>query len=76
MSPSIYAVVNSDGYITALVNAQLLPEIEKQANAVPAPDLNLPLVVGSVWRTVKGDWVQVPDPHAALIASTSAALEE
>ena len=75
MSSSIYAVVNGDGYITALVNSQLLPEIVNQANAVPAPDLNLPLKVGTVWRRVQGKWSQVPDPHGALIAGTSMALE-
>ncbi len=37
MNPTIYAVVNNDGYVTALVNALLLPEIVDQANVVPAP---------------------------------------
>ena len=75
MSSSIYAVVNRDGYITALVNAQLLPGIVDQVNAVPAPDLNLGLEAGMVWRRVENDWAQVPDPLAALLAGPSPALE-
>lgn len=61
MSSTIYAVVDSGGYVTALVNALLLPEIVNQANAVPAPDPNPFPDEGKVWRFVGGEWVQVPD---------------
>ncbi len=80
MNPTIYAVVNSDGYVTALVNALLLPEIVNQANAVPAP-LPAPLPAPfpeqwNVWRWVAGEWVQVPDPHEPLAATSFTSTEK
>ena len=70
MNPTIYAVVNSDGYVTALVNALLLPEIGDQANAVPAPLPDPFPEQGKVWRWAAGQWAQVPDPNAPLSAAS------
>ena len=70
MNPTIYAVVNSDGYVTALVNALLLPEIVDQANAVPAPSPNPFPDEGMVWRWTAGEWAQVPDPQLPLVAAS------
>ncbi|MEG0139219.1 MAG: hypothetical protein RR818_04570 [Citrobacter sp.] len=65
MNPTIYAVVNNDGYVTALVNALLLPEIVNQANAVPAPAPDPFPQEGKAWRWVAEVWAQVPDPQVA-----------
>ena len=70
MNPSIYAVVSSDGYVTALVNALLLPEIVYQANAVPAPSPDPFPQEGNIWRWAGGEWAQVPDPQMPLVAAS------
>ena len=70
MNPAIYAVMNSDGYVTALVNALLLPEIVIQANVVPAPTPDPFPEDGKVWRRLGGEWVQEPDPRAPLAANS------
>lgn len=62
MRISIYAIVNSEGFISAFVNAQMLPEIVDQPNAVPAPHEDVPLEIGKAWRRVADAWIQVPDP--------------
>lgn len=63
MSVNIYAIVNDSGFISAFVNADKVPEVLKQANAVPAPSIEVLLELGKTWQRVGNDWVQVPDPN-------------
>lgn len=59
----IYAIVNSEGYISGFVNGQMAPHIIEQFAAVPAPDPDIVLELGKVWRRMEQSWVQVPDPR-------------
>lgn len=63
MNPAIYAVVDGDGFVTALVNAQLLPEIVDREDAIPAPYPDPFPEPGQVWRVVAGEWQQMLDPR-------------
>lgn len=61
MSPAIYARIDDDGLVIALVNALLLPEIVGQPGVVPAPSPDPFPEPGHAWRQVEGVWTQVPD---------------
>lgn len=75
MNPTIYAVVNHDGYITALVNALLLPEIVGQVNAVPAPSPDPFPEPGKAWQWGDGEWTQTPDPRNTQAATAFSKME-
>lgn len=76
MNAPIYAVVSHDGYVIALVNALLWPEIVDQANAIPAPSPSPFPEEGKVWRSVGGEWVLVRDPQVPLPATFFTSTEK
>jgi hypothetical protein len=61
MNPAIYARVDDDGLVIAVVNALLLPSIVDQPGSVPAPSPDPFPEPGYAWRLVDGHWGQVPD---------------
>lgn len=61
MSPAVYARIDDDGLVIALVNALLLPGIVGQPGVVPAPSPDPFPAPGNAWRLVEGVWKQVPD---------------
>lgn len=60
---NIYAIVNEKGFISAFVNADVVPEILKNRNAIPAPSITAVLEEGKTWKRVHDEWVQVRDPN-------------
>jgi len=61
MNPAIYARVDDDGLVMAVINALLLPEIVGKPGFVPAPIPDPFPEPGYAWRLVNGNWEQVPD---------------
>lgn len=64
MSIIIYAIINEKGFISAFVNAEMVPEIVKKSCAIRAPDENAVLPEGKVWQWLGDRWHQVPDPRS------------
>lgn len=58
---AIYARIDGDGLVRALVNTQLMPEVMVQPGFVPAPEPDPYPPSGHAWRWVNGAWSQVPD---------------
>jgi len=61
MNSAIYARIDDDGFLVALVNALLMPEVVDQPGYVPAPTPDPFHLPGFVWRLIDGHWEQVPD---------------
>lgn len=66
MSIVIYAIINEKGFISAFVNAEMVPEIVKKSCAIPAPHEDLVLAEGKVWQWLDDRWHQVPDPRSQI----------
>ena len=60
---NIYAIVNEKGFISAFVDADVVPEILKNPNAMLAPSMKAVLEEGKTWQRVNDEWVQVRDPN-------------
>lgn len=61
MNPAIYARIDDDGLVLAVVNALLLPGVVGKPGYVPAPAPDPFPEPGYAWRLVDGSWEQVPD---------------
>lgn len=61
MNPAIYARIDDDCLVIALVNVLLLPDVVLQPGFVPAPSPDPFPEPGNAWRLVEGVWTQVPD---------------
>ena len=59
--PTIYARIDDDGLVMALINALLLPAIVGKPGYVPAPSPDPFPEPGHAWRLVDGTWEQVHD---------------
>lgn len=61
MTPAIYARIDDDGLVIALVNTLLLPQVVGRPGYVPAPSPDPFPEPGNAWRMSAGGWEQVPD---------------